>query len=595
MTNNILELIKKNSNYFALIFCLIFFLTAFFSVHGNFWQGLKFSGFSITSDEASHIPAGFYYLKTQKYFINAEHPPLIKDIAATPLLFLNLNFPQIPEKLKYENEQWEFGSSLLFRSGNNPDLMIFCSRTIIILLNTLLLFLIYYFTKKILGVLPSLTALFLLVFSPNLTAHGALVVFDVPLAFLSLLAILTFSLFLKDLIENNKTKRNFFLTAIFTGLALLTKFQAVFLFISLFLGGLVYILFKKKEFWKKYLLFFIFFSILVAIIVGTIYGLQTINMTVEGLQHQLNYSYLSEFPTFGKDILHRIIAINFFLFNGLIEYLIGLFMIMGRAIGAAQTTFFLGKLYGSEGAGPAYFPVLFLTKETIGFLILLFLAVLLAIKNCFKDNHLKNKLVNFFKDPFNVLCLAFLIIYSFFSITLKLNIGIRHIFPVIFLIYVLVAKKIAEQKEVKFSFFILPWFILIFISWLLAWPNYISYYNISVGGISKGYEIATDSNYDWGGQDVKRLAKWVKENKIEKIYGHIFSNAPLDYYLGDAYIPFNIKYDPLPPKGSLIAVSAFELQNVNYDQGLPESKKYLQFEDSLITRIGTTIFIFEIN
>lgn len=599
----ILDFVKNKANYFALILCLIFLFATFFSVHGNFWEGLKFSGFALTSDEASHIPAGFYYLKTRQYFINAEHPPLIKDIAAIPLLFLNLKLPQIPEKLRYENIQWDFGSDFLFNVGNDPDLITFCSRTIIILFNGLLLFLVYHFLKKIIGVLPSLISLFLLVFSPNLIAHGSLVVFDVPLALLCLLSILAFSLFLRDLTENRKFWQNFIFALLFTGLTLLTKFQAIFLPPSLFFGGLIYILFVKKEFRKKYLLLFIFFSVLILIFIGLIHGFQTINMTVEGIQHQISYSYPSAWPSFGKNFLYQLSSLNIFVLNGLIEYLVGLMMMVSRAIGAWQSTYFMKNVYGSEGAGPAYFPVLFFTKETLGFLILLFLAILFSIWNFLKDNQFKQKIVDFFKNPFNTACFTFFLIYAIFSLTLKLNIGIRHIFPITFLLYILVAKKISSwlpldisifKKEIKISFLLLPFLIMIITAWILIWPYYLSYYNILAGGTLEGYKIATDSNYDWGGQDVKSLGKWVKNNNIEKIYTQIFSNVSLNYYLGEAYQPFNIKYNPLPPKGSLIAVSAFELQNVNYDQGLSDSRKYFQFQDDLIERIGTTIFIFQV-
>jgi len=599
----ILNFVKGNSNYFALVLFLIFFLTTFFSVQGKFWEGLKFSGLALTSDEVSHIPAGFYYLKTRKYFINAEHPPLIKDIAALPLLFLNLNLPQIPEELKYENIQWDFAGNFLFRVGNDPDLITFWSRTIIILFNGLLLFLVYYFVKKIFGTIPALISLFLFIFSPNFIAHSPLVVFDVPLSLLSILSILTFSLFLKNLTEDKKFWPEFILAVLFTTLALLTKFQAILLFVSLFWGGLTYILFTKRKFWKKYLLFFILFSILILIFIGIFYGLQTTNMTVKGIQHQIGYSYLPQLPISGRNFLYQVVALNNFVLNGLIEYLVGLMMIVSRAAGAWQATYFMGNVYGSEGAGIFYFPILFFTKETLGFLILLFLTIFFSIWNLFQGN-IKQKIITFLRDPFNTLTLCFFLIYSFSSLTLRLNIGLRHIFPLTFLLYILVAKDISNwfsssvsifKKEFKFSLFLSLILIAILVSWVQTWPYFLSYYNILAGGTSEGYKIATDSNYDWAGQDVKRLGKWIKDNKIEKIYAHIFSNVSLEYYLGNAYQPFNIRYDPLPPKGSLLAVSAFEIQNINYDKELPASKKYFQFEDNLIERVGTTIFIFKVN
>ena len=599
----ILDFVEDKSNYFALLFLLIFFFAAFFSVQGKFWEGLKFSGFALTSDEVSHIPAGFYYLKTRQYFINAEHPPLIKDIAAIPLLFLNLNLPQIPENLRYENIQWDFGNSFLFKVGNNPDLIAFCSRTIIILFNVFLLFLVYYFLRKVFGSLPALISLFFLVFSPNFTAHGGLVVFDVPLALLSIISILTFSLFLKGLTENKKDWKIFFLSAAFTSLALLTKFQGVFLVLGLFSGGLIYILFSKKEFLGKYLLVLIMFSILILAFIGIIYGFQTMNMTVKGIQHQLGYSYPDKFPLLGEKILSWLLSFNILPINGVVEYLIGILMMVSRTVGAWQSTYFLGKVYGSEGASLLYFPILFLTKETLGFLILLVLAVLFSGYKFLKGFQIKQKIKNFLKNPFNSLSLSFFLIYVLFSLTLRLNIGIRHIFPIIFLLYAIVAKQVSQwlrsnaaifKKEVKVSFFVVLFFLFIVISWILSWPYFLSYYNVLAGGTWNGYKIATDSNYDWGGQDVKRLGKWVKENKIEKIYTHIFSNVQLNYYLGDAYQKFNIREDSIPPSNSLLAVSTFELQNVNYDSGLPESKKYSQFEKNLVERIGTTIFIFKI-
>lgn len=587
-----LDLVKEKSNYFALFFCILFVFSTFFTVHGKFWKGLKYEGMALTSDEVSHIPAGYYYLKTKKYFINAEHPPLIKDIAALPLLFLKLKLPEIPEHLKYENIQWDFGGNFLFKVGNDPDLITFCSRTIIIFFNAILLFLVYLFLKKVLGILPSLIFIFLFVFSPNATAHSSLVVFDIPLALFCLLSILTFSIFLKE-IENKKFWKNLILASVFTSLALLTKFQAIFLIFSLFLSGLIFILVAKKSFLRKYFLSLVLFSILVLILVGTIHGFQTINMGVEGLQHQIGYSYPSKFPEIGKKILNRLVSFNIFILNGLVEYLVGILMMVSRVTGAWQATYFLGNVYGSEGAGPLYFPILFFTKETIGFLILLFLALYFSISGSLKKNQIQQKINNFFKNPFNVISFVFFLIYGIFSLTMRLNIGVRHIFPIIFLLYAIVAKKTAQLLP-KFSIVIILIFLSIIFSWVSTWPYFLSYYNILGGGTWSGYKIATDSNYDWGGQDVKRLAKWVKENKIEKIYGHIFSNVPLNYYLGEAYEYFNIRFRDLPPPGSLIVVSAFELQNVNYDKSLPFEKKYFQLEKNLIARVGTTMFIFEV-
>lgn len=598
----ILDFLKRKENYFALTICLIFLITAFFSVHGKFWEGMKFSGSSLTSDEVSHIPAGFYYLKTGQYFINTEHPYLVKDISAIPLLFLNQKLPEISENLKYENIQWGFGRDFLFNAGNDPDLITFWARTAVILFNTLLLFLSYYFLKKVFGVLSALMAIFFLAFSPNVIAHSSLVVFDIPLAFLSLLSILTFSLFLKDLSENRKFLKNFLIATFFAALTLVTKFQGLILLPALFLGGFIYVLVNKKEgLLRKYLLLFIIFLILILIFIGITYAFHTENMGNEGIRHQIGAIYPIELPQSGKIFLIKIALFNPLL-RGLIEYLLGTFLVIGRAAGAVQTTYFMGKIYGSEGAGLSYFPVLFFTKETLGFLILLFLAIGLSIKSFLKEKKIKQNFLKFLKSPFNLTVLSFILIYGSLSFALHLQIGVRYLFPIIFLIYILVAKELSKwgptniliyKKQIKFSLLFIPFLIMIIYSWASTFPYYLSFYNSIGGGTFGGYKIATDSNYDWLGQDVKRLGKWVKDNKINKVYTHVFTNVPLKYYLGEAYQPYDIIVDPIPPSGSYIAVSAFALQHINYDQNLPESKKYFQFNDNLIGRVGSSIFIFK--
>src|SRR6266850_1395775 len=71
-------------------------------------QGLAFIGeASQTSDEAAHLAAGYAYLTTADFRLNPEHPPLIKEIAALPLLPLGLTFPS--GSLWDMAEEWNIG------------------------------------------------------------------------------------------------------------------------------------------------------------------------------------------------------------------------------------------------------------------------------------------------------------------------------------------------------------------------------------------------------------------------------------------------------------------------------------------------------
>ena len=91
-------------------------------------------------DEVAHIPAGYSYVSQHDTRLNPEHPPLIKDLAGLPLLFLHLKFDttapfwtgELPNA--WDEGQWAAGRSLLYESGNNPDQIIFWSRLPIVLL-----------------------------------------------------------------------------------------------------------------------------------------------------------------------------------------------------------------------------------------------------------------------------------------------------------------------------------------------------------------------------------------------------------------------------------------------------------------------------
>ena len=73
---------------------------------------------SLTMDELAHLPAGYSYLTQKDMRLNPEHPPLIKDLAAIPLLFIkNITFPaEIKAWREDVNGQWDFGNYFLYQS-----------------------------------------------------------------------------------------------------------------------------------------------------------------------------------------------------------------------------------------------------------------------------------------------------------------------------------------------------------------------------------------------------------------------------------------------------------------------------------------------
>src|SRR4029077_8844313 len=75
--------------------------------------------------EPAHIGAGLSYLRTGEFKVNPQHPPLLKEIGALPLLLLGARLPVSPDFWKEIGDrppayfQWQLGRDVIF--GNDPD------------------------------------------------------------------------------------------------------------------------------------------------------------------------------------------------------------------------------------------------------------------------------------------------------------------------------------------------------------------------------------------------------------------------------------------------------------------------------------------
>ncbi len=591
---------------------------------------MKYSGNGILADEIPHISGGYYYLKTHRYFINPEHPPLVKDIAGLGEVFAHPAFPTItdqenlpenfnreeypirkaefPKALEWANNQSYFGVLYLFNQQNNPDEIAFFARLAVIIANTLLLFFLFCLLKKMWSERAALLGLFFFAVSEFSIAHGSFVVIDFMSAVLTVIAIVSFSLYLKTYAEEEKTTKYFWLTSIFFALALLSKFSSVVLLPAMFLGGLIYILTLKKS-WKdfgKYV--WAYFSVVLAalFLVSVFYALHVYKMEDQALIQKINENYPEELlPKQGHDILAYMVRSNV-ITKGLAEYANGVFMVMGRMTAAYQNTYFMGNVYGNEGAGGWYFPVLYLTKLSLGFHFFSLATLILLVYGIYKGKEkLKYRFYDFVANPLSFFLVVFAYCYMLVTFTSTFQIGLRHIMPVILAAALLTGKAVnsfwdlqinlSSKLSLRLKHIFLVVGSLMFCSVLCSFPYYLSYYNVLGGGTDNGYMIATDSNYDWGGSDVRLLAKWADDRGIKNVYTHIFADVPLRYYLGDSQKKFNLQDEGNTlPEGSFLAVSVFEYMANVYSNDVPQDRKYTALQDDLITRVGKTIFVYRI-
>ncbi len=531
---------------------------------------------STTFDEKAHIPASYSYVRFGDMRLNPEHPPLLKDLVGIPLQFMNLSFPtDSPLWTTGVNEQWTIGD--LFIHGNNAEWVTFCARIPIILVAVLFGFLFYRFTKQFVGTVAGLFALLLYVTDPNIIAHGHYVTTDLGIAGTIFFAIVFFVQFLRK-----PDTKNTILFGVFLALAELTKFSAILLLPYFALIILAYALTKSKAdtiresrfiFSLKQVFSYAFKYVGALVIcfslVWVLYFFNTLNEPgIKMVETAKDFFPQDNVPA------HVAIQIVTSLSESpatkpFAQYFLGFFKVFSRFEGG-NTHYFLGEV--TAEASPWYFPIIFTLKETLPFVFLLLFSGIYTVVRMVKAFSGKSArtwhtvIAHSIQSHITQYTMfGFVVLYAYVSITGNLNIGFRHLFPILPLLYVLVVKTIFDfirrkgfhgerASRAVVAVFAL-WMIAIPI---LAYPSYLSYFNESAGGSKTGYAIATDSNYDWG-QDMKRLRDFVTEfndckagsvsldvcapyadimsyPQIDKLRMAYFGGADPKYYLGDKYV-----------------------------------------------------------
>lgn len=597
----------------SIIACLMLgfmFILMFFSA----WND------SATMDELAHIPAGYSYLSQRDYRLNPEHPPLIKDLASVPLLFLNLNFPTDVKAWKDDiNGQWEMGTIFLYQSGNNADKILRFSRFPIMLLAILFGWMLFGWSRKTYGDKVGLLVLFFYAFSPTFLAHSRYVTTDLGAAFGFFIGIAAFLNFLQ-----RQNKKSLIIAGLAFGAAELLKFSLVLLAPLYVVLGILWVILENYSEPKK--IFGQGLKMLGKILIIGLIGLATILLVYQfhvldyPVSRQLNDTKLTleTYPV--KPLADLVVWMaDKPVLRSLGQYFLGILMTLRRA-GGGNTAYFMGEV--TNAGWPYYFPILYLLKEHLAFHIFTIVAVLFSVVNIVKAKK-KNLgvMVEWCRGNFVLVAAAiFIAAYWGWSVSSPLNIGVRHVLPTFPFIYLLVSRQIVRWSRVssldnpqnlaerikciyricvksfkKYSLviFLALWIILGTIG---AFPYYLSYYNELAGGTWNGYKIATDSNYDWG-QDLKRLVKFVDENNINKILLDYFGGGNPQYYLKERFFPWRSSIGK-PPNGMWLAISAafreqaFAKPVKGWTVRPEDSYSWLKNEKP-VARVGTSIFIYK--
>lgn len=449
---------------------------------------------SPTMDEQNHLARGLAFLQSGDPRFSLEHPPLVNVLSALPVAVL------LDSQMPFDHPSWErregwyeFADLLLWEYNHDATRMIFLARLPIVFLTLGLGLVGYHFGRHLWGQTPALIALSLLLFEPNLLAHGRYTTTDLGgtlFAFLALFA-------LWNLWGDSHWSWNKWLLAGLTvGLAMGSKFS-VMVFLPAWVLLAVLPLYPAdntmvpiKAAFRR-LLQLAGAGVVGLLVVWLLYGLEWRPFAFVSPQLVSVNEWQGPMPTFWA----------------------GIEQITLLSSGGRSQTFLLGQF--SEDGFLAYFPIAFLVKTPLVVLLLVPVALVLLLR-----------------EPATRRKALFLLIPSlwFFLVTLQsaLNIGYRHLLPMIPNLLLLIAglgsselrwsKRLTRRIPATHLGKVIGWaaVLLLVITTLRIHPHYLSFFNLAAGGPANGYHILVDSNVDWG-QDLLRLRQWMAEEQVEAV------------------------------------------------------------------------------
>lgn len=454
---------------------------------------------SLTFDEGDHIFAGYMSLKHQDFGLNPEHPPLVKMIAAIPLLGMELREPQLQNRY-FKTEAYLSGRDFVF--GNDHERVIFRARAAASIFALLVALVAFLTAREMFGTGAGFIALVLIVFEPNFLAHGGLVTTDTGAAAALLASIYAFYRYVKS-----PSWGRVVVLGLAAGLFFIVKHSAVLLPPMLVLLAATELLRSRdaEDETRLHQAARLAGALVIAgiIAVGIMWVCYGFRYAARPGGSQLNPPLEN---TLGNLKPREATAITMMAHWKVLpeSWLYGLADV--RSVANTWPSYMFGKIY-AHGVW-FYFPVAFVIKATLTTLIFLALIVY-AIAT--------GKLRGWREILFLSLPPA---LYFCISMTSNLNIGIRHILLVFIFVLVLAggAAWSLIRSDRRWVWPIAALILFHVVSSIRAFPtSYIPYANEAWGGPANTYKYLTDSTTDWA-QQLKAVKRYVDERGIKECW-----------------------------------------------------------------------------
>jgi Dolichyl-phosphate-mannose-protein mannosyltransferase len=489
---------------------------------------------AVTTNETVHIPAGLSYWQQFDARMNIQHPPLVKLLAALPLLLVHA-------KADYSDATWNvvspgvtaednFGEKS-FESWSNRGEILFLARLPMIALTLLLGLSIYEMTRQVAGTWGGALALTLFVTSPFFLSYGTLVLTDVPVVLFVIWTMWYFASLWQE-----PTRRNALMFSLSLAGALLTKFNGVFLFPALLL---CWMWFRFSE--KGAHLFGSWGSLLSTkkfrreglAIGGVVLAGLIVYVFYLGIFHRTDplSATRNEQITLAHDscpiyLLPRLITImsNHPALQRPLQplwlYVDGLVFVKGYE---SRAFYFLGRLF-PHGVW-FYFPVISFFKLAPGMILLFFLLMALVVADVLRNRNkaVKPSIVSVSRQRHLQALLSALVVFAAIPMASKLNVGVRHFsVPIALgiilsgLIVPLTRAVVGERMRPVASVVVAALAFSCVVTALVSYPHYLSYYSPFRLNVPK-QEIAVNANLTWG-QSIGELNTFFEQRHVTAPY-----------------------------------------------------------------------------
>jgi hypothetical protein len=484
---------------------------------------------SLSWDEGDHIFAGYMSWKKVDFGINPEHPPLVKALAAIPLLPIHLKVPDPKGLASFKDEAYFDGRDFIFGNGGEAeaDRIIFRARMAAASLSLLLGLLVFLAAREMFGDGAALFALALVVFEPNMIAHGAYVTTDMGISCFMFASIYAFYRYVKA-----PSVGRLIVLGLVSGLALASKHSGVLLLpfgLALIITEILWSSPETRTNKRRVALrltgAFLAASTITIVVLWAFYGFR---YAARPGGMQLSPS-LAEYARGLKGLEPQVYLALARLHLLPESYLYGLVDV--RLISDSFSTYIFGKVY-AHGVW-FYFPAAFIIKSTAAFMGLLLLTGFAIVTGKLRAR----REVFFLTIP--------PILYLLIATGTGLNIGARHILPMYPFLSVLIggATLALAHKDRRWAYVVgllLAWHV---VSSARAYPNYLAYSNEFWGGPANTYTYLTDSNTDWG-QQLKAVKKYLDNRGVKDCWFAYFAEPSIHF---SAY---GIPCKPLPTADS---------------------------------------------